>query len=69
DRQALVALYHATDGTSWNYSSNWDMDVPIAEWHGVEVNDQGRVVGLRLDHNNLQGQSTSQSSLLRGFAF
>ena len=48
DREALVALYHATNGDSWSDNSNWLSDAPIGEWYGVEVDEDGRVVALYL---------------------
>ena len=35
DRDALEALYNATDGPNWTNNSNWLSDRPIGEWHGV----------------------------------
>ena len=54
DRDALVALYHATDGPNWTNSTNWLSDTPLSNWHGVTVN-LGRVTGLRLSQNQLTG--------------
>ncbi|CBN74748.1 LRR-GTPase of the ROCO family, putative pseudogene [Ectocarpus siliculosus] len=53
DRDALVALYKATDGANWRNRRNWNTDAPLGQWDGVKVNDQGRVVKLELDTNNL----------------
>ncbi|CAN0296333.1 unnamed protein product [Ectocarpus fasciculatus] len=55
DREALVALFHSTGGPGWTRRGNWDTDAALATWEGVEVNDQGRVVSLKLVNNNLQG--------------
>ncbi|CAN0326977.1 unnamed protein product, partial [Scytosiphon promiscuus] len=54
DRDVLVALYSATDGPNWKKNTNWNTGAPLSEWYGVTA-DQGRVVELRLDNNNLQG--------------
>ena len=35
DREALVALYRATDGASWRNNANWLSDAPLAAWRGV----------------------------------
>ena len=48
DREALVALYNATEGEDWIFSNNWLSDAPLGEWHGVTTNADGRVIGLRL---------------------
>ena len=55
DREILVALYDATGGPAWIRAENWLTDRPLSEWHGVEVNDNGRVAVLDLQRNNLAG--------------
>ena len=55
DREALVALYHATNGADWSNNTNWLSPAPIDEWHGVRVDDNGRVAGLGLTINRLVG--------------
>ena len=56
DREALVALYNATDGENWNGSANWLSDAPIGEWEGVTTDDDGRVIALELPNNALSGE-------------
>ena len=56
DRDALVALYNATDGASWANNSGWLTDVPMSQWHGVETANTGRVTGLILETNQLSGE-------------
>ena len=48
DRAALVALYEATSGPNWTHNENWLTDAPLGDWYGVEVDGEGRVVGLDL---------------------
>ena len=55
DREALVALYNATDGKNWNESDNWLSDAPLGEWKGVLTDDR-RVVVLYLGDNGLTGE-------------
>ena len=55
DRDALVALYHATGGYNWRNQTNWLTDQPIDTWHGVTAAN-GRVTGLKLRANNLAGE-------------
>ena len=39
EKDALVALYNATNGSSWN--TTWNLDQPITDWYGIKVeNDQ-----------------------------
>ena len=56
DREALVALYHATVGPNWINSANWLTDAPFGEWHGITTDDAGRVTELRLPENGLSGE-------------
>ena len=56
DREALVALYHATDGPEWVNNDNWLSDRPLSEWHGVVTDDLGRVTELRLQNNRVGGE-------------
>ncbi|CAN0571569.1 unnamed protein product, partial [Laminaria digitata] len=55
DRDALVALYNATDGAHWKRKTNWNTSADLSQWHGIKVNGQGRVVELHLSDNNLRG--------------
>ena len=55
DRQGLVALFLACGGRHWRRKENWLLDRPIGEWDGVQTNDEGRLVVLRLHSNNLTG--------------
>lgn len=55
ERNALIAIYKATDGENWYINDNWLTDAPLAEWLGVETDDCGNVVRLYLSGNNLNG--------------
>ena len=58
DREALIALYNATDGPNWTDNDDWLSDAPINEWHGVTTDSTGRtgrVVVLDLSENRLSG--------------
>ena len=48
DREALTALYNATSGANWPDDTNWLSDRPLGEWYGVTVDENDRVIGLRL---------------------
>ena len=55
DKAILIALYNETNGPNWTNNENWLSEAPLDEWHGVRTDDEGRVVELRLTHNNLVG--------------
>ena len=71
-REALIALYHATNGDNWMNHTNWCSDKPVYEWYGVNHNLEGRedvirsnqVVSLWLDHNNLVGSVPEELNVL-----
>lgn len=52
EKNALLALYHNTDGHKWNIT--WDLDGDITAWHGIKVAN-GHIVGVDLFRNNLNG--------------
>ena len=56
DREALVALYNATDGDNWNASANWLSDAPLSEWSRVLTDNDGHVVVLILPGSGLSGE-------------
>ena len=46
----------ATDGPNWVNDDNWLSDAPLGDWHGIDVDGTGRVVGVSLGGNNLTGE-------------
>ena len=55
DRGTLITLYNALDGPNWTHRTNWLSDLPLGAWHGVEIDDDGRVTRLELADNDLTG--------------
>ncbi len=58
EREALVALYQATQGPDWAVDRrlHWRREVPPARWTGVIFNAQGQVTSLALAGVGLRGQ-------------
>ncbi len=56
DRGALVAIYNATAGGGWIRKDNWNTRVPVTIWYGVVADLEGRITGLILENNNLEGR-------------
>ena len=54
DSMILVDLYHALDGDNWTNNEGWLTNRPINEWYGV-ISDNGEVINLHLQANNLKG--------------
>ncbi|GEM_PF-208128 len=63
DSLALVKLYNNTKGANWKNKTNWldntSPKKPIKDWYGVTV-QSGRVVGVDLSGNNLEGSIPTQ---------
>ena len=60
DREALVAIYNATNGEFWARRQNWLSNAPIGTWYGVTANASGRVAELNLSENQLAGEIPSE---------
>ena len=60
DREALVAIYNATNGEFWARRQNWLSNAPIGTWYGVTTNASGRVTELNLSENQLAGEIPSE---------
>ena len=65
ERQALEALYSATDGENWTDNANWLSEEPLNRWYGVVADRSGRVTQLLLQLNDLSGQIPAELSDLR----
>jgi hypothetical protein len=55
ERQVLMELFHATCGSRWTEKNNWGTDRLLGTWHGVNVDEGGRVTHLQLPRNKLWG--------------
>ena len=55
DREVLEAVYYATGGPEWIDRTHWLSDLPLAQWRGVDADENGRVTGLELYDNGLSG--------------
>ncbi|CAM9505455.1 unnamed protein product [Scytosiphon promiscuus] len=51
----LLELFASTNGLAWKKNTAWGTSAPLEEWHGVSVDDAGRVVKLDLGNNELTG--------------
>ena len=69
DRDALVALYNATDGANWNRSDSWLTEAPLEEWYGVVTDSEGRVRWLTLWDNDLKGPIAPELGNLTALEF
>ena len=61
ERDALMALYNATNGSKWTHdvNKNWGTSAPIAEWEGIQtvkVDDVCHVITITLPNRGLKGE-------------
>ncbi len=54
DKDALLALYNATDGPNWTNHDNWDTTEKVYNWYGIKMRGN-RVTEIDLQNNNLNG--------------
>ncbi len=64
EERVLVEFYEAMDGVNWEDNGGWLSDQPLSAWYGITVNQYGRVVGLELSDNNLNGVLPETLALL-----
>ncbi|CAM9222326.1 unnamed protein product [Chrysoparadoxa australica] len=62
-----MALYDTTGGELWYSNTGWGSNEPLGDWYGVEVDEEGSVIGLRLSSNNLKGMKAPRSSKVISF--
>ncbi len=55
EREILEHLYRNTEGPKWAQKAGWLTNAPLAAWHGVHTDADGRVVALSLRRNRLSG--------------
>ena len=55
ERVALITLYNAAGGPNWTNNTNWLSEDSLGTWHGVTVDEDGRVTRIELANNQLSG--------------
>ena len=63
-QDALTAIYRFTGGPDWFDSRNWGSGRPLRDWHGITVDNLGRVTRLVLNNNRLTGEFPPELSAL-----
>jgi len=64
DSLILVTLYNTTNGNNWK--KTWDTNIPLDQWHGVVLNQNGCLDSLLLNHNALTGTLPAELGNLAG---
>lgn len=55
EREILMNFYTATGGDNWTDNTNWGSALPVSEWYGIRTDEDGLVIGISLQFNNLTG--------------
>ena len=53
EKDALIKLYIATNGSQWK--NKWDLNAPVSKWYGVKLSND-KVISIDLTNNNLVGE-------------
>ena len=69
NREALEALYDATDGPNWTTSTNWKSAEPLNTWYSVTTDADGNVTHLYLNDIALSGEIPPELGDLRHLTF
>ena len=63
DRENLEKFYEATGGENWLEKEYWNSEEPLDQWFGVGTDEDGEVISLRLEENNLSGDMPTKELL------
>ncbi|XP_074657174.1 uncharacterized protein LOC141910338 [Tubulanus polymorphus] len=56
EMENLKQLYTSTNGDNWYYNENWNnSSLNFCTWYGVGCDEEGHVLSLSLNDNNLTG--------------
>ena len=64
EREVVTIFFEETDGNAWREGENWLSDAPLNDWHGVTVDQDGRVTSIDLASNRLSGSVPLELSRL-----
>eukprot|EP00814_Leptocylindrus_danicus_P010486 CAMPEP_0116041832 /NCGR_PEP_ID=MMETSP0321-20121206/25309_1 /TAXON_ID=163516 /ORGANISM="Leptocylindrus danicus var. danicus, Strain B650" /LENGTH=438 /DNA_ID=CAMNT_0003522153 /DNA_START=173 /DNA_END=1489 /DNA_ORIENTATION=- len=66
-REVLLELFDALNGTYWNHNRGWREERIFCDWTGVKCDDdqQEKVTQLRLEQNDMSGTIPSEIGLLK----
>lgn len=56
----MILIYISTNGKGWNDQSSYLTDASVCNWRGLTCNDDGEIVSIELEHNNLVGTLVSE---------
>ena len=56
----MVLIYISTNGKRWNEQNLYLTEASVCDWIGLTCNDNGEIVSIILEHNNLDGTIVSE---------
>ena len=57
---SILSLYTSTNGNEWRSKKNWNSTRRLSEWQGIEVDEDGKIIEIRLLMNGLNGTLPSK---------
>ena len=61
----LLTLYESLNGDNWTDNTNWGTETRLGAWYGVVADDNGNVIRLNLQRNNLHGEIPPEIKLVK----
>lgn len=56
----MVLIYISTNGKAWNEQNLYLTEASVCDWIGLTCNENGEIVSVVLEHNNLDGTIVSE---------
>jgi len=64
-RDGLLKLYESLNGDNWIDNTNWGTETRLGAWYGVVADDNGNVIRLNLQRNDLHGEIPPEIKLVK----
>ncbi len=65
DGEVLKFFMDECNSRLWKTKPNWFTETNVSNWFGITVNELGRVVEIELQKNNLLGNSTISTAVIK----
>ena len=61
--RAVLNEWFRQDGHNWCTHNNWGSNEPLSEWFGITTNEEGKIIRIQMDSNNINSIPSELSQL------